>query len=722
MRKTHSFNDDWLFAPKVIDFGEPDSAFEAITLPHTNRLFEHRTVYEDQYQFESTYRKNFTLPEKLDGQRAFLDFEGAMLLSRIYLNDELVGQHAGGYTPFSVEITQQLQEGSNTLQVLLDSRELATIPPNGHRLDFLSFGGIYRSVNLRLVNAIHITSAFVQAQNVLTDPQLKVDIELSQFIANLKLVGILKDNKGSEIARSEKVLQAANETLDFTGKLDVELWSIDHPAMYIVELQVIQAGKTLDQVQARFGFRSAEFNKDGKFYLNGKPVKLIGLNRHQTYPFIGMAAPTRLQRQDAEIIKNELGCNIVRTSHYPQDPAFLDRCDEIGLLVLEELPGWQHIGDDKWQELLLTQLQEMILRDRNHPAIILWGTRINESPDDKQLYERTNKLAHQLDPSRQTGGIRNFIQSALIEDVFTFNDFSLGLTEPTHLPHLITEFAGHVFPTKTWDNEDRLIEQALIHARKHNLQLGREDIAGAIGWCAFDYNTHPEFGSGDRICHHGVMDIFRLPKWAAYFYRSQKSPNKEIVLKAATYWTRGDRTGAGNNPLIVFSNCDEIEIFIGGEKFGRFQPDREQFPHLTYPPFTVRWPLPYNPWGKPSGDLKIVGYLGSKAVSQQEIAADQRPHKLTLKADSQELLANGADMTRVIVSVDDKFGNPLAYQLRPVNVELEGEAELIGENPLILISGAAACLVKSGHKAGLVRLKAHSADLEEATITIQIKN
>lgn len=720
MRKLHPFNDDWLFAPKTVDFRQPDSLFEPVTLPHTNRLFSHRTVYEDDYQFESTYRKHFTLPEKLNGQRAFLDFEGAMLLSRVYLNEELVGQHAGGYTAFSMEITQQLQDGSNTLQVLLDSRELPAIPPNGFRLDYLSFGGIYRDVKLRLVEAIHIEDVFARPQNVLSSPQLRVDVRINQLAPGLKLAGVIRDGSGKQISTIESVVAAAETTINFAPTPGVDLWSIDKPALYTLDLQLALEGKAVDEWQTRFGFRSAEFSKDGKFYLNGKPLKLVGLNRHQTYPFIGMAAPARLQRMDADIIKNELGCNIVRTSHYPQSPVFLDRCDEIGLLVLEELAGWQHIGDEAWQELLLEQLREMLLRDRNHPAIILWGTRINESPDNDRLYRRTNQMAHDLDPTRQTGGIRNFIDSALLEDVFTFNDFPPGLTEPTHIPHLITEFAGHVYPTKTWDNEDRLIEHALVHARKQDLLFGRDDIAGAIGWCAFDYNTHPEFGSGDRICHHGVMDIFRLPKWAAYFYRSQKSPEDEVVLKAATYWTFGDRSRGGNNPLTVFSNCDEIEVYIGGEKIGRFQPDREEYPHLPHPPFVVKWPLPYNPWGDPSGDLKVVGFINGKEVIKQEIDRSQKPHKLTLRADSAELAADGADMTRLVVSVEDKFGNPLAYQLRTVQLELEGDAQLIGETPMILVSGPSACLVKSGKKAGMVTVRAHTAGLEDATVTIQI--
>src|SRR5690606_15369707 len=172
----------------------------------------------------------------------------------------------------------------------------------------------------------------------------------------------------------------------------------------------LDAGGEADRVDTRFGFREARFEADG-FFLNGERLPLIGLNRHQTYPYIGAAAPARLQRRDAEIVKWELGCNLVRTSHYPQSRYFLDRCDEIGLLVFEEIPGWQHIGDEAWKQLSLDYLRAMIERDRNRPAIVLWGVRVNESGDDTAFYRATNDLAHELDPTRQTGGVRYIWES-----------------------------------------------------------------------------------------------------------------------------------------------------------------------------------------------------------------------------------------------------------------------------------------------------------------------
>ncbi|MBN2471778.1 MAG: glycoside hydrolase family 2 protein [Anaerolineae bacterium] len=720
MRIVHDFNQQWLFRPEQVPPDAPDSGFEVVTLPHTNRLFSQRFVDNRAYQFVSTYRKRFSVPEFAPGKRVFVDFEGAMLSSTVRLNGALLGVHQGGYTPFSFELTGQLAPGENVLDVTVDATENPAIPPYGRLVDFLTFGGLYREVSLRVVDTCHITRAFARPVNVLEKPGLECDVQISQPEPGLRLEARLEDAGGRVLARQGQPLTAAQETIVFPEVGPILLWRLEAPTLYTLVLDLVWDGAPVDQEVVRFGFRSAQFGADGVFRLNGAPLKLFGLNRHQTYPYIGGAAPARLQRLDADILKHELGCNIVRTAHYAQSSHFLNRCDEIGLLVFEEIAGWQYIGDEDWQALALQDLEAMILRDRNHPSIILWGVRVNESPDHNPLYARTNALAHALDPTRQTGGVRDFIESHQLEDVFTLNDFNEGLREPRTRPHLVTEFVGHMFPAKAWDHEERRVEHALRHARKHDLYRGHPDVAGAIGWCAFDYHTHKEFGSGDRVCYHGVMDMFRLPKLAAAFYRSQKSPADEIVLQAATNWTMGDRSGGGNNPLVVFSNCDEIEVFIGEESQGRFAPDWDGYPHLAHPPFIVRWPEPYNPWGTAFSDLTVVGTLAGQRAAAQTIAADHVPDRLVLGAHTAQLVADGADMARITVQIVDRYGNVLPYQLRVVNFSLEGDAQLIGENPLPLFGGQGACFIRAGHSKGTVTLTARADDLPAVSLTLAL--
>lgn len=721
MRTNSLFNQGWLYSPDELSLDTPDDQFEAITLPHTNKIFPHNNFDNLDYQFISTYRKRFNYSKNSEGELVILEFEGVMLACKIYLNDEFIGELLGGFTPFSFDITKHLINGENILTVFVDSRERQDTPPYGHLVDYLTFGGIYRDVYLKVVNSSHIEHIFVKPSNVLTSPHLTCEVRLKQFTHGLDLNAVLLDSQGVELASENAQVQETLTTLEFNSLPEIQLWSPDNPSLYSVRISLSSGENILDTLSSRFGFRQAEFRPDGGFYLNGQRLHLFGLNRHQTYPYIGAAAPARLQRQDAEIIKFELGCNIVRTSHYPQSTHFLNRCDEIGLLVFEEIPGWQHIGDKDWKAVSLNELKTMIERDRNHPSIVLWGVRVNESPDDDGFYTRTNQLAHELDPTRQTGGVRCFLESSFLEDVFTYNDFSNTVIEPPELPYLITEFAGHMFPTKSWDHEERLIDHALLHAKIQNLQLGNSKISGALGWCAFDYNTHIEFGSGDRICYHGVMNIFRQPKWAAYFYQSQQPPEKQIVLKAATHWTMGDRSSGGNNPLTVFTNCDEVEVHIGHIHVGKFLPDHEAYPHLEHPPVTIGGLDQYSAWGQREFyDLHLIGFIQGEQVAEQHIASSRLPKRLELSTDTDQLNADGADMTRLSFQITDEYGNPLPYATKVVSFELDGDADLVGENPFPLIGGQAALYIKSRFKPGTVTITAHAAGLPSAALSLKI--
>ncbi len=732
MRSIHNFNNDWLYLPEDADFNRPDSDFEAVTLPHTNIVLPYHNFDNAEYQFISTYRKRFRLPEARDGRRVYINFDGAMIACTVYLNGHTLGDHEGGYTPFSFDITDYLNEnGDNLLTVHLDSTERPDIPPYGGVVDYLTFGGIYREVTLRYVETVHIADVFVRTYDVLTDnPRVEADITVRNDdtnSSNIEIKAYLLTNFNRDycpdVSASVTVAPRSDSkvTVAWNDIRFFELWKPDDPLLSSILVTPYHPGsdKHFEEFNVDFGFREAEFRDDG-FYLNGEKINLIGLNRHQTYPYIGAAAPKRLQEKDADIIKYELGCNIVRTSHYPQSKHFIRRCDEIGLLVFEEIPGWQYIGDEDWQGISLRDVEAMIKRDRNHPSIVLWGVRINESFDSTAFYTRTNELAHQLDPTRQTGGVRFWQHSEFLEDVYTFNDFSNDVEEAVQTPHLITEFNGHMFPTKTFDQEERMVEHALRHARIQDKQIGMAKVSGAIGWCAFDYNTHKEFGSGDRICHHGVMDIFRLPKYAGYFYESQIDPGHHVVLQAATLFARGERSVGGIDPLVIFSNCDEIDVFIGDDHKGRFTPNREQFANLPHAPYVITGIQ--MPWGSLDyADLRLVGFIDGEPIVEQRFDHQGLPDKLDLYVDHDTLHADGADMTRLVFRIMDKFGNRLPFANQVVSFEIDGPAELIGENPFAMIGGQAALYVKAGHEPGTVTIRATTPRLESAQVTLEIK-
>jgi beta-galactosidase len=702
-----------------------DSTYERVVIPHTNMPLPWHSVDERSYEFVSCYRRHFKLPSETRGKHVFVDFEGAMTASTVWINGALLGEYKGGYTPFSFNLTPHLDfDGDNVLAVNLDSSERTDIPPFGNEVDYLTFGGIYREVSLRIVPGLFIENIFARPKEVLSDqPLLEVDFHLQSLepsFGPLRLEVVLRDGDRT-VQRASREIAAAMapgesniHTVSMPNLAAIKLWGLTRPYLYQLEATLWRANQPVDSFSRVIGFRKAEFTDHG-FELNGKVIKLRGLDRHQTFPFVGQAMAGRAQRRDAQILRSQLKCNIVRTSHYPQSPHFLDECDRIGLLVLEEIPGWQHIGDSAWQDISVDNVSRMIQRDWNHPSIILWGVRINESEDSHDFYVRTNAVAHRLDPTRQTGGIRDFQESEFLEDVFTMNDFDFPLKAPNHPRYLNTEFVGHTYPTKTIDQVERLTEHMVRHARVHDQLASDPKYAGGIGWCAFDYNTHANFGSGDRICYHGVTDIFREPKPAAGFYKSQCDPAEEIVMEPAFHWARGDAS-VGFSKAVVCSNCDHIKLYIADKLIVESGPDREQFPHLRYPPFTLDLSDHWDEWG----DLRLEGHIGGRLVTTKNLSGRGVDANFILLADDTTLLADGADVTRVVMRVTDEFGAVRPFANHAVKFELEGPAEIIGDNPFALIGGTGAIWVRAKEKPGTIRLTAIHPQLGRQQVEIML--
>ncbi len=722
-------NRNWRFSRSAVadacmkDFD--DSKFERVVVPHTNIRLPWHSFDDKDYEFVSVYRRHFKLPSSARGRHVFVDFEGVMTASTVWLNGIRLGEYKGGYTPFSFELTPHLDfDSDNVLTVEVDSTERADIPPFGHQIDYLTFGGIYRDVALRIVPSTFVENIFAKPQDVLTpNPSLEVDCFL-QHLEPLRqapsLEVTLRDGDRVLATGTQRVAPApaANDPAPHTVRLEklgpVVLWDLARPKLYSVHVRLLNGPRLVDEDSRFIGFREARFTDHG-FELNGKVVKLRGLDRHQTFPFAGQAMPGRVQRRDAQVLRTNFKCNIVRTSHYPQSRHFLDACDELGLLVLEEIPGWQHIGDAAWKDISVDNVRRMIRRDWNHPSIILWGVRINESPDDHDFYTRTNALAHQLDSTRQTGGIRNHFDSELLEDVFTMNDFGFPLKPPNHPLYLNTEFMGHTYPTKTIDNTERLSEHTLRHARVHNQLASNQQYAGGIGWCAFDYNTHSDFGSGDRICYHGVADIFREPKPAAGFYKSQCDPEEEIVLETAFRWARGDESTAFTKG-VVCSNCDHLKFYIDGQLIAELGPDRSEFGNLRYPPFVLHLEPFRNAWG----DLRIEGYIQGKQVIAKKYSGKGIDQRFSVLPDDTELVADGADTTRVVLRVTDEFGAIRSLANDAIQLEVEGPAEIMGDNPFALVGGTGAVWLRAKEQAGRVRLTASHPALGKRQVDFEI--
>lgn len=742
MRQIINLNHDWYYVPtyydRFITNNYSGCIWHEVTLPHTNKQLPYNYFDEREYQFISTYRRSFSICPDNKDSRVFIDFDGVMTYAEVYVNGNFVGSHEGGYTPFSCEITDVVcLDDQNQVVIKVDSTERADIPPFGNVIDYLSYGGIYRDVNLRIVDPVYIENVFAKQQNVLnTSRELVLEVYLHNTLAHdLEIELEARLQKGNIIAENYQIVQLRGLSstchyLHINNIKDINLWHIDDPNLYEIEVLVKNGGKAIDKFITKIGFREAIVKADG-FYLNGKKLKIRGLNRHQSWPYVGYAMPKRVQRRDADILKHELHLNTVRTSHYPQSKHFLDRCDEIGLLVIEEMPGWQHIGDLQWQNIACKNLRAMIRRDWNHPSIFLWGVRINESPDDHNFYTKTNRIAHELDPTRQTCGVRAYRRGEFLEDVYTINDFShdggklvladqKAMTGFSHyVPYILTESNGHMYPTKRFDHEERIVEHSLRHIRVMSSAGADPHIAGSIGWCAFDYNTHYQFGSGDRICYHGVMDMFRIPKFAANAYRSQVNPEIDPVLQPITLWARGERSIGGVFPLTIFTNCDAVEMKVDGKSLGHYYPDSTNYPGVEYPPIVITHaPKIFGQWGCHWYSGEFIGYYQGKPLINRQFAKNPVLKDMEIKADDLQLQADGMDMTRVVFKLVDQFGNLLPYINEWIRIEIEGPGELIGPQQTAVIGGCIACWVRTKPVPGVIRLSGRSSRLQSKQIEI----
>ena len=602
-------NNDWKFAETFSDSmlkeGYNDAAMTDVRIPHTVKELPYHYFDESEYQLLSGYRRWLDINKEWQGKRLLLTFDAVAHDATVYINGASVAQHHSGYTAFTVDISDSVKYGEkNLITVRCDSRESLNTPPFGFVIDYLTYGGIYRDVYLDIKEDIYIKDIFISTKladrgeedgkQFVASSQTVSKIELGKASAEKLLVKQFIREHGTEDFReyTHETINPDTQTIEINGLTEkVFLWDIDNPARYDIKTEITDmSGKLLDEDITTIGFRRAVFKASG-FYLNGKKVKIRGLNRHQSYAYAGYAMPDSMQKLDADILKNELGVNAVRTSHYPQSQAFIDRCDELGLLVFTEFPGWQHIGDEEWKDQAVTNLREMVIQYRNHPSIILWGVRINESVDDDEFYSRTNAVCHKLDPTRQTGGVRCYKKGSLLEDVYTYNDFShvgtnkgcdkkVDITSNIEKPYFISEYNGHMYPTKAFDWEEHRLEHMKRHANVLNEVAKNHDINGSFGWCMFDYNTHKDFGSGDKICYHGVMDMFRNPKLAAYIYAVQNS--KDPILEITSTMDIGEHPGGNRGEVFIISNADSVKMYKNDTFIKEYFMKDSKYEYLKY--------------------------------------------------------------------------------------------------------------------------------------------
>ena len=807
---THRFylNDDWLFTEQFEDSlaapEYPENTLQPVRLPHTCKETPFHYFDESLYQMVSGYRRHLLIPKDWQGKQILLTFEGAAHDSTVFCNGKKVGEHHCGYTAFTVDLTDNVLYGQdNLLCVRLDSRENLNVPPFGYVIDYMTYGGIYRDVRLEVKEKVSLSDIFVHtAIDFKSSPvtaQITSEITLTASDENVTIRQYYMPKSTAAAQESWRLLCEQTVSADTTGDkkialtaaiTDPLLWDTEEAHLYILKTQLYQDNTLLDETETTFGIREAVFKKDG-FYLNGRKLRIRGLNRHQSFPYVGYAMPKSMQRLDADLLKKELGLNAVRTSHYPQSHYFLERCDELGLLVFTEFPGWQHIGDDSWKAQAVANAEDMIRQYRNHPSIILWGIRINESPDDDAFYEKTNAVAHKLDPTRPTGGVRAMKKSHLLEDVYTYNDFlhdgempgcdpKKKVTSDMEKPYLISEYNGHMYPTKAFDNEERRSEHAIRHANVLDAVAGQSDIAGSFGWCMFDYNTHKDFGSGDRICYHGVMDMFRNPKLAASIYACEQEQTP--VLEITSSMDIGEHPGCNRGNIYILSNADSVKMYKNDRFIKEYLPGMSPYKHLKHGPILIddfigdsfaqnerfrpkhakeitdamnlvaRGSLNHIPKRLYLTALKLLliyhidfaevtrlytKYIGDwggtatiyrfdaikdgkvvKSVTKEPV----REIRLEAEADHTILTEQHSyDVALVRIRAVDDHGNVLPFYQEPVRLITEGDISIIGPDTIALQGGMGGTYVKSLGRSSQGALLLQSLTAGEVRIPFQIK-
>lgn len=779
-----SLCDHWEFTGQWVDgFAAGEGQGDPVRLPHTVKELPLHYADHNAYQMICGYRRNLDVSSDMAGKRLFLQFDGAGHIATVYINGRELSTHRSGYTAFRVDITEAVRPGSNLIAVKLDATENPAIPPFGFVIDYLTYGGLYREVWLDVREESYIEDVYA-----VTPALDQLRVQITSVKANGCCYRIrLTDTDGTLMLENT---YPAEEKPILIYCPRVKPWSCEEPNRFRLEVTLLRPDSSAADTQSvMIGFRTAEFKHDG-FYLNGKKTFLRGLNRHQCFPYVGYAVPERLQREDARILKEELGCNAVRTSHYPQSHYFIDECDRLGLLVFTEIPGWQHLGDDGWKDQACENVREMVKQYRNHPSIVLWGVRINESRDDDELYRRTNAIAHELDPSRATSGVRYLERSSLLEDVYSFNDFShkgdnggvrpkKAVAPTAENAIIISEHNGHMFPTKSFDPWVKRQEHALRHARVLNDAMADGDHAGCFGWCMFDYATHKDFGSGDRICYHGVLDSFRNPKLAAAVYASQSE--NVPVLEIGSTMDIGDYPGGQIGDFFVFTNADAVRLYKNGSFVTTLK--KTDYPALLHGPLTVDDTIgdlleSQEHFPKAKADLlrkcllavakrglagmtvadkammvkamvsygltmddavalygKYVGNWGGAAtvwrfdaIKNGKVAASRtRCPSAKLHLDitaSHTALTEGDtyDMAAVRIRILDEYGNTASYAQLPVTLTLEGPAELVGPTAVTAEGGMCGTYIRTAGRGGnaLLTVSAPGLDKQEIPFTLNV--
>ncbi len=727
-RRVFRLDDGWRFLRDDPEGAQSaaldDAAWEAATLPHTARIEALVTgpagSPEAQWQGVCWYRRTLALEPAPAGGTVLLRFDGAMNVAEVWLDGERIGGHLGGYLPFALDLSQHVTPGKkHLLAVRLDNRDNPITGPKPlAQLDFNMYHGLYRPVYLITKDRLHITDPLLAGRPAsggvfVTYPRVARDaatVRIKTHVRNehlesrgLRVRVTLRAPDGTVVtsAISKPLTLASGADTEVTQELEVtspQLWSPATPNLHTLDSEVVSDAGIVDAETVRIGIRHIAISRDG-FSINGEPMFLRGANRHQEYPYIGYALSDAAQYRDARKIK-EAGFDYVRLSHYAHAPAFMDACDELGLVVMNCLPGWQYFNPDPaFAELQYRNCRDLVRRDRNHACVILWEVSLNESAMPPAFVAQTHAIAHEEYPGDQcftAGWVRGY-------DVFIDARQHGGCRHETEQACLVSEYgdweyyamnAGldqgawqNLTPAESnsrqlrWQGERALLQQATNFQEAHN--DNRATIAFADGlWVMYDYNR----GYAPDVESSGCMDIFRLPKLSYHFFRSQRSAGEPVVFIAS------DWTPASATDVRVFSNCEEVALLLNGNLVARQKPDRDRTStRLAHPPFTFHLD------GFRPGTLEAVGYIAGRRAATHAVRTPGAVDRLTLAFD---LFGRRPDRERkdhvfCYAALCDANGTVVPDAWENVAFGVTGGATLIGANPFASDAGISTILVET---------------------------
>ncbi|MDR7090079.1 glycoside hydrolase family 2 protein [Cellvibrio fibrivorans] len=739
------YDKDWQFfrSNNALDLAtaQQQKEWEPVQIPHTPKI--EPLVVNEQFQGDAWYKKTIATEESWKGKQISLKFEAAMNVAEVWLNGEKLITHVGGYLPFTVNLTEKLKwDTPNELMVRLDNRDNPITGPKPLKdLDFNTYGGIYRHVYLQVNNDLHITDAVAAGKTAsggifVSYPQVTAEqatIRIKTHLANAH-IDPKKFRVVQKLLAGDKVvvdqtgeLQTVNGKTDAENTIDLvlanpQLWSPKTPNLYHLVTRVYEGDSLVDEQTTRIGIREFKWVKN-HLLINGEATFLRGVNRHQEYPYVGYATSDAADYRDAVKIKSA-GFDYVRLSHYPHSPAFMAAADELGLVLLDSILGWQYFSEDPaFQAQIQQTCRDLIRRDRNHPSVMAWECSLNESWMTEPFIDSLTKIIDEEYPGAMSAGWQEYGYDIYLQA----RQHRLEHYKEPSKPYIVSEYGDWEYYAMNaglnqteWanllqadrssrqllsDGETRLLQQASNIQEAHNDNFNTPAFADGY-WVMFDYNR----GYAPDLESSGIMSIDRLPKYSYYFYQSQRDASEvsdkftsgPMVFIASEWNEKSDAN------VRVFSNADEVELLLNGKIIAKQTPDKnDNSKNLKNPPFNFALEK-YE-----AGELKAIGYINGKAVAEHKVvtAGTATNIRLTVDTSGKAPQAGVKDIVFVYAQLVDSKGNLVRTNNIPVTFGISGNAKLISPVEVSTSSGIASALVELGDSLDNINISATSDNL-----------